>query len=160
MKNILLGLIILSAICSSCSKDEACNYNDSNVTASASEIANLQGYLGAYNITATQHPSGFFYKISQTGSGSAVVNLCSDITIKYMGTLTNGTVFDQTTGNETRTFELGKLITGWQNGIPLIRSGGKITLYIPPSLGYGNNPVGIIPANSILIFEIELINVS
>lgn len=159
MKHIFLGLIMLSAI--SCNKkDESCNYTDSNVTASASEIANVQGYLSANNITATQHPSGFFYKITQTGSGSAVVNLCSNITIKYVGKLTNGTIFDQTTGSETRTFELGNLIIGWQKGIPLISSGGKITLYIPPSLGYGSNPNGIIPANSILVFDIELIAVS
>lgn len=159
MKNILLGFIILS-ICSCSKKDETCNQTDSNITAPASEIADVQGYLFANSITATQHASGFFYTISQPGSGSAVVNLCSNITIKYVGKLTNGTVFDQTTGSETRTFELGNLIPGWEKGIPLISSGGKITLYIPPSLGYGNNPNGIIPANSILIFDIELIAVS
>ena len=61
MKNILLGLIILSAVCISCSKkDVACNLNDSNVTASASETANVQAYLTANSITATPHPSGFY----------------------------------------------------------------------------------------------------
>jgi FKBP-type peptidyl-prolyl cis-trans isomerase FkpA len=55
---------------------------------------------------------------------------------------------------------LGQLIVGWQKGLPLISSGGKITLYIPPSLGYGSAAAGSIPANSILIFDIELISVS
>jgi len=82
-----------------------------------------------------------------------------------MGRLTNGTVFDQSPAGGTKTFTLGGLIPGWQKGIPLISSGGKITLYIPPSLGYGSvdvkqNNIVIIPANSILIFEIDLVAVS
>jgi FKBP-type peptidyl-prolyl cis-trans isomerase FkpA len=161
MKNILLGLIILSAVCISCSKkDVACNLNDSNITASASETANVQAYLTANSITATPHPSGFYYKITQTGTGQAIANLCSNVTIKYTGKLTNGTVFDQTAVGATATFTLGQLIVGWQKGLPLISSGGKITLYIPPSLGYGSAAAGSIPANSILIFDIELISVS
>ena len=163
MKKILLSLLIIaSVIFSACSKeDKTCNYNDSTVTASASETTNVESYLTGAGITGAQkHPSGFYYKISQAGTGQAVINLCSNITIKYTGKLTNGTVFDQTTGSETRTFILGQLIAGWQKGIPLISSGGKITLYIPPSLGYGSAPVGSIPANSILIFDIELVSVS
>lgn len=161
MKYIILNFLILSVICISCSKkDEACNLNDSNVTAPASETANVQAYLTSNGISATLHPSGFFYKIIQAGTGNAVVNLCSNITIKYSGKLANGTVFDFTPAGETRTFILGKLIVGWQKGIPLISSGGKISLYIPPSLGYGSVTVGTIPANSILIFDIELVGVS
>ena len=160
MKKILLGFIVLSAISISCSKDETCQYNDSTITASAAESTSVENYLAGAGITgAIKHPSGFYYKITQAGTGSAVVNLCSDITIKYLGKLTNGTVFDQTTGAETRTFTLGGLIPGWQKGIPLISSGGKISLYIPPSLGYGSSPRGSIPANSILVFDIELISV-
>jgi FKBP-type peptidyl-prolyl cis-trans isomerase FkpA len=161
MKSFFFILIIIAAVSGSCSKkDQTCNLNDSNVSASAAEIASLQTYLSSNGITATQHPSGFFYKITQVGSGQAVVNLCSKITIKYVGKLTNGTIFDQTTAGATATFTLGQLIIGWQKGIPLISSGGKITLYIPPSLGYGSAGSGPIPPNSILIFDIELVGVS
>ena len=167
MKNIIFSLIALSVVCISCSKkDEVCSYKDSVFTASSSEIANLESYLATTGITGAQkHSSGFYYKITQQGSGNAVVNLCSDITIKYMGRLTNGTVFDQSPAGGTTTFTLGGLIPGWQKGIPLISSGGKITLYNPPSLGYGSvdvkqNNIVIIPANSILIFEIDLVAVS
>ena len=161
MRNILLGLIILSAVCVSCSKDGKCDYNDSAVTASAGETATVQTYLNNNGITGTTlHPSGFYYKITQAGTGAAVVNLCSMVGVKYTGKLTNGTIFDQTTGTEVRSFPLGQVIVGWQKGVPLISSGGKITLYIPPSLGYGINTVGVIPPNSILIFDIELVGVS
>lgn len=163
MKKIFLGFIILSAICISCAKKDAtCNYNDSTIIASAGEIANVQAYLTANSITATQHPSGFFYKITQVGTGKSISNLCSNVLVKYAGKLTNGTYFDPTTPGTTSSaeFTLWQVIVGWQKGLPLITSGGKITLYIPPSLGYGSNAAGRIPPNSILIFDIELVAVS
>ncbi len=62
MKTFYFSLIILAAVLGSCSKkDETCNLNDSNISASAAEIASLQTYLSSNGITATQHPSGFFY---------------------------------------------------------------------------------------------------
>ena len=84
------------------------------------------------------------------------------VTVKYAGRLTNGTYFDPTTPGttSTATFALWQVIVGWQKGVPLISAGGKISLYIPPSLGYGSVPKGSIPANSILIFDIELVSVS
>jgi FKBP-type peptidyl-prolyl cis-trans isomerase FkpA len=48
------------------------------------------------------------------------------------------------------------LILGWQYGIPLVKAGGRIMLYLPPSLGYGSQSTGTIPANSVLIFDITL----
>ncbi len=169
MKNILLGIIILSALYMSCTKkDETCNYNDSTITAPASETANVETYLTAGITGAQKHPAGFYYKVTQRGTGKAIVNLCSVVTVNYAGRLTNGTYFDPTTAGTTSSasFQLGQVIAGWQKGMPLISSGGKITLYIPPSLGYGNvdvkdkNNVVVIPANSILIFDIELVSVS
>lgn len=162
MKNFLLGFILLATVCASCAKDDtACNFIDSTVIASAGETASVQSYLTANTITGTTlHPAGFYYKVTQAGTGAAVVNLCSQVSVKYTGKLTNGTIFDQTTGTEVRVFPLGQVILGWQKGVPLISAGGKITLYIPPSLGYGGSPVGVIPANSILIFDIELVAVS
>ncbi|MDB5221604.1 MAG: peptidylprolyl isomerase FKBP-type [Chitinophagaceae bacterium] len=171
MKNIVLGFIILSAVCISCTKkDETCNLNDLSVTASASEVTNLETYLATAGITGAQkHPSGFYYKITQTGTGKAIVNLCSVVTVNYTGRFTNGIYFDPTTPGATSStyFRLGDVIAGWQKGLPLISSGGKITLYIPPSLGYGSSDVKnqatgavIIPGNSILIFDIELVSVS
>jgi FKBP-type peptidyl-prolyl cis-trans isomerase FkpA len=71
--------------------------------------------------------------------------------------LTNGTIFDQTTNNQMRVFVLGELIAGRRIGIPLIKTSGKITLYVPPTLGYGSTGNASIPANSVLIFDVELL---
>ena len=73
---------------------------------------------------------------------------------------TNGNIFDQTEANPA-TFLLGNLILGWKLGLPLIKPGGSIILYLPPSLAYGDNPDprSGIPPNSVLIFEIKLVSV-
>ena len=160
MKKIFVSILILSAIVIRCKKDEKCNFNDNPIIAPQSEITSVQNYLSSNNITAIQHPSGFFYKINTQGGGQEVVNLCSNTTVTYKGRLTDGTVFDSTKTGETVTFELGQVIVGWQKGVPLISSGGNITLYIPPSLGYGPYGSGSIPGNSILIFDVGLVSVN
>lgn len=146
------------AIFSSCSKKEdPCRYDACAFSAPASEIAQLEAYLSSASITtATKHCSGMYYTIDAAGSG-ATANICSTVGVKYKGQLTNGNVFDQATS--TVTFQLEGLIEAWKKGIPLIKPGGKIRLYCPPSLAYGSQAVGTIPANSILIFEVELTNV-
>ena len=58
-----------------------------------------------------------------------------------------------------KSFQLKNLIIGWQKGIPLIQKGGSIRLYIPPSMGYGSKSSSSIPANSTLIFDIDLVGV-
>lgn len=134
----------------SCGKDSNCP--EITATAPASEVASLKSYLDANNIVATADDRGFFYNIAATGSGDRP-NGCSGITVNYTGKLTNGVTFDDGTNSS---FYLTQLITGWREGIPLIAPGGTITLYLPPSLGYGSTATTSIPANSILIFVIEL----
>jgi FKBP-type peptidyl-prolyl cis-trans isomerase len=83
----------------------------------------------------------------------------STVEVKYKGSLPNGYVFDQTPADSTFTNELSGLILGWQIGLPLMKEGGKATLFIPSALGYGSMYAGPIPPNSVLIFDIELIDV-
>jgi FKBP-type peptidyl-prolyl cis-trans isomerase len=78
--------------------------------------------------------------------------------VKYKGYLTNNQVFDETVGNNSIEFSLSGLIPGWQIGIPLLQRGGKGVFYLPSALGYGSRYAGTIPPNSVLIFDIELLN--
>jgi FKBP-type peptidyl-prolyl cis-trans isomerase FkpA len=159
-KSFLGSILALIVILSSCNKDkdEACPYTDPNITVPAAEITALETYLASKNITnAVKDPRGFYYTITTAGTGTTP-GLCSSVTVFYAGKLTNEVIFDQTTGSP-RSFTLGQLIPGWIKGIPLVKSGGRILLYLPPSMGYGNQANGIIPANSILIFDIDLIGV-
>jgi FKBP-type peptidyl-prolyl cis-trans isomerase len=77
--------------------------------------------------------------------------------VHYLGTLINGKKFDSSYDRgEASEFPLSDVIKGWQIGIPLFGRGGKGKLIVPPFLGYGSRAVGNIPANSILIFDIDL----
>ena len=155
-------LIILSSFCAvmlSCNKPAAdsCSYTASGVVVPASEMSSLQAYVAANRPTAVLHPGGFYYEIIAAGTGTVTPQICSNVRVKYTGYLTTGFKFDEELTGIT--FKLGQLIVGWQRGLPLIKTGGTIYLYLPPSLGYGSSTVGSIPGNSILIFSIELLDV-
>lgn len=157
---LLLALAALFFTISSCVKSDPapnnCVANNTGVP-TAAEVASVQAYLTANNLTATQHPDGFFYRIITQGTGVRPSS-SSRITVKYTGSLTNGSVFDQSATGTT--FLLSDLILGWQKGVPLIQKGGSIILYLPPSLGYGcSSAGGSIPRGSELIFNIELVDV-
>ena len=165
MKKWSFLFLSLSLFLGSCSKSAKCIFSDSNATATASEIAYLQNYMTTNTITATQHSSGIFYTITDPGTG-ATASVCSNITLTYTGSLlSNGNVFDFSPTSAGTSFLLGQLIIGWQKGLPLIKNGGQITLYIPPSLGYGGTATldshgnVAIPANSYLKFVMHLLDV-
>lgn len=167
----ILAVSVLAFLLFNCKKTDSgssnqpCTYDSCSLKAPASEIQNVQAYLTANSITATQHCSGLFYSIETPGLG-ATPTPCSSVTVKYVGKFTNGAIFDQTTGSATISFYLSQVIRGWTNGVPYLKPGGKIHLYIPPTLGYGSadkkdaNGTVVIPGNSVLIFDVELISVN
>lgn len=114
-------------------------------------------YIADHNLNAQSNSDGLYYVISNAGTG-AQPGANSNVTVSYKGYLTNGSVFDQTSSSGA-TFNLANVIKGWQEGIPLFKKGGNGILLIPSALGYGGQAQGSIPANSVLVFEVTLINV-
>jgi FKBP-type peptidyl-prolyl cis-trans isomerase len=105
--------------------------------------------------------SGLQYEVLKEGEGEKP-KADSMVRVNYEGSLIDGTVFDSSFERGTPIeFELDQLIPGWTEGIQLMSPGGRYKLYVPPSLGYGNQPVGggLIPANSVLIFDVELLDI-
>lgn len=131
-----------------------CNNDDNGC---GDDMKTLDQYIIDENLTVeTATDPAYRYIITDPG-GAVRPSQNANVTVNYVGTLTDGRIFDQTTGTP-RTFNLQGLIPGWTLGIPRIGAGGKITLLLPPNLAYGNNSVGIICPNSELIFEIELVS--
>jgi FKBP-type peptidyl-prolyl cis-trans isomerase FkpA len=149
MMKTLPFILLLVLMVASCSKKDNQPEIDDQI---------IQNYLKTNNLTAIKDPSGLYYIMTVTGTGANPTS-SSTVEVKYKGTLTNGTIFDQTTTDKTATFPLIGLIRGWEIGIPLMKKGGKATFYMPSALGYGSTTIGPIPANSVLIFDIELINI-
>jgi FKBP-type peptidyl-prolyl cis-trans isomerase len=118
-----------------------------SVAATSSAAQELEGGLKIQDVTIGTGP--------EVKNGSTVV-------INYKGTLENGTQFDSSY-DRGQPFEtqigVGRVIKGWDEGVIGMKAGGKRILTIPPELGYGAQVMGNIPANSTLIFQVELLGV-
>jgi FKBP-type peptidyl-prolyl cis-trans isomerase FkpA len=117
----------------------------------------IKQYISDKGLNAKATGSGLYYVVDAEGTGDKP-NINSTVTVVYRGTLTNGTEFDKSSSTGA-TFLLSNVIKGWQEGIPLYKKGGKGKLLIPSALGYGNQATGKIPASSVLIFDVELLDV-
>lgn len=110
----------------------------------------------------TKHESGLWYKIDREGDGPKPKS-GDKVKVHYRGQLLDGTEFDSShKRGKPIEFPLGegRVIKGWDTGIQLFREGGKGTLIVPPELGYGSRAMGnLIPPNSTLVFDIELVEV-
>ncbi len=116
----------------------------------------IVSYLNQHSINATKTSSGLYYTIDQQGTGMQVSSN-NTVLMKYKAYLLDGTVFDENKVGATLT--LANTIKGWQEGVPKFKVGGKGKLFIPSKLGYGTETTGTIPANSVLIFEVEVIEI-
>ncbi len=112
------------------------------------------------NTASPAASTGLIIQDEVVGTGAeAVAN--STVSVQYTGKLGDGKVFDTSVGKAPLEFQLGQgyVIPGWEQGILGMKVGGKRLLIIPPSMAYGAQPNGPIPANSTLIFEVELVGV-
>jgi FKBP-type peptidyl-prolyl cis-trans isomerase len=125
----------------------------------------ISEYLAKNGIKATRTASGLYYKIDKMGSGP-VPPSGSTVTMNYTGMTLDGTKFDSNVDpkfNHVQPFDfklgMGQVIKGWDEGIALMPKGTKGTLYIPSPLAYGGqSPTPLIPANSVLVFDVEVVD--
>lgn len=112
------------------------------------------------NEEAIKTDSGLVYYSMKEGDGKQPT-LSNTVEVHYHGTLTDGTVFDSSVDRgQTISFPLGGVIKGWQEGLALMKEGGKATLVIPSDLAYGDGGSGdTIPPGATLKFEVELFKV-
>lgn len=103
--------------------------------------------------------SGLQYQVIKEGNGPKP-SATDKVKAIYKGQLINGTVFDDSRG-QPREFPVSGVVQGWQEALPMMATGSKWKLFVPPSLGYGAMQRGpVIEPNSVLVFEIELVEIS
>jgi len=140
MKNIIY-LFALSLVLVSCGKE------DPGIS--------VDDYIILNNLTTTELAEGVHIIIHEPGDSNRP-NINSNLEVAYEGKLTHGKVFDS---NDFAEFPLSGVIRGWQIGLQEIGIGGKCTLIIPSTAGYGSAGTSSIPGGATLIFEIDLLDI-
>jgi len=108
---------------------------------------------------AQRTASGLASKVLAPGTGTVRPTADDTVKVHYTGWTTDGKMFDSSVKRgEPASFPLKRVIAGWTEGLQLIGKGGKIHLWVPAELGYGNQAGGPLPAGSVLDFEIELVD--
>ena len=130
------------------------NQSETNLAAGASFLAE-----NADKASVSVTDSGLQIEMLTEGTGKKP-SATDVVVVHYEGRLLDGTVFDSSIARgEPAEFALNQVIPGWTEGLQLIKAGGKARLTIPSELAYGPGGVRSIPPNSVLVFEVELIEV-
>ena len=127
------------------------------------ESKSIESYLTDHKLAFVKTSSGVFVSVTSKGSGAAITQGKS-VTLNYTGKLlTDGTIFDSSLnpGREPMNYQYGvqQMIPGFTDAIGILHEGDKATFIIPSMLAYGPQEQGPIPANSILLFEVEILKV-
>ena len=122
-----------------------------------------EDYIAKYmlnNLNAVKTDSGLVYLETLAGTG-AMPTTANTVKVNYHGTLIDGTVFDSSFDRgQPISFPLGNVIKGWQEGVAMMRVGGKATMVIPADIAYGNNgSPPTIPPGATLQFDVELLDI-
>ena len=126
----------------------------------AKDVKLIEEFATTNNLKLDKTEKGVYYVMEKKGTGNENPKVTSKVKVHYHGTLLDGTVFDSSVDRgEPIEFGLNQVIPGWQDAIPLLTVGGKGKFIIPSDLAYGSRPAGKIPANSVLIFDVELLGI-
>jgi FKBP-type peptidyl-prolyl cis-trans isomerase FkpA len=153
MNKIIWIFFLAIVMVSSCKKEESQDVVDEKL---------IQEYLLNNNITnEIKTEFGVYYLIDSIGDGSGLYpNSSSTVRVHYRGYLLDGSEFDPGNFDDAAiNFKLSQVIAGWQIGMRFFERGSKGRLIIPSRYGYGPSPRANIPANSVLVFDIDLVNV-
>lgn len=133
-----------------------------NKKAAVANIAMGEDFLAKNksNDDVIETASSLQYQVLQKGDGNAHPSASSTVKVHYHGMLLDGTVFDSSVDRgEPISFPLNQVISGWTEGVQLMVVGDKFKFFIPSTLGYGNRGTGVITPGSLLIFEVELLEI-
>jgi FKBP-type peptidyl-prolyl cis-trans isomerase FkpA len=143
---LLIGLAILAVSCGSYSEEEK----------SAVDMS-IQNYLATKKIKCTKSESGLYYKIIEEGEGD-FIQFKDEVSFKYKGEFLDGEVFDNRM-DSALTANVTEQIAAWKELMLQLKKGSKAFMVVPPHLGYGPYEIPAIPSNSILVFNLEIVDV-
>lgn len=150
MKTILSLILSLTVLVS-------CNKKLSDEEQFDKDTALIKEYIAENNLEAIATDSGLYYTIDNIGTGN-FPNATNEVTVRYKGFFLDGGVFDES-DQFGIPVNLQNVIQGWTEGIQLYKEGGEGLLLIPSKLGYGTQGKGSVPPNTVMIFEVKLLEI-
>lgn len=150
LQKVLVGCSCLALIV-------ACNKGLSPEEQKQEDDSIIKDYIAENSLDAQKTSSGLYYVVEESGTGNYPV-ASDDVRVRYKGYYTSGEVFDESDPAGI-TFNLQGVIEGWTEGIPKFKEGGEGILLIPSALAYGEEGSGSVPPNTVLIFDVELLDI-
>jgi FKBP-type peptidyl-prolyl cis-trans isomerase FklB len=154
---VIIGVV---AALASCNRDAAPAANGADDAALREAAAFMQTNAKAEGVQTL--PSGVQYKVIRSGPATGAHPDSNDlVSVHYEGTLTDGTVFDSSYQRGVpAVFNVDRMVPGWTEILQHMRVGDEWIVYLPPEAGYGAEARGPIPANAVLVFRMELLDLS
>ncbi len=143
---LFVSFALLAVSCGSYSADELSEFD-----------VRIEKYLKAKKITCIKSESGLYYKIIEEGEGD-FIRFKDEVSFKYKGEFLDGEVFDNQM-DSTLTANVTEQIAAWKELMLQLKKGSKAFMVVPPHLGYGPYEIPAIPSNSILVFNLEIVDV-
>jgi FKBP-type peptidyl-prolyl cis-trans isomerase len=161
MTIIRITLGIAASICLLGCNQPASSTSETNTQKPPASAPAATTSSNAASSETTTTASGLKYQVLKHGTGTVSPKATDTVKVHYHGTLLNGTVFDSSVQRgEPISFPLNQVIPGWTEGVQLMNVGDKFKFEIPAKLAYGeNSPSPLIPPNSTLVFEVELLGI-
>lgn len=158
--HVILGLASLCLL-TACNKPAETSATPAGTNASTSPQAAPAAAAAKTENAMTTTASGLKYQVLKRGTGTVSPKATDTVNVHYHGTLLSGVVFDSSVQRgQPIAFPLNAVIPGWTEGVQLMKVGDKFKFEIPPNLAYGpNSPSPLIPPNSTLVFEVELLGI-
>jgi FKBP-type peptidyl-prolyl cis-trans isomerase FkpA len=146
-----IGIFVLLFSITSCS-----TYSEKDL---ASFDRQIQNYTDSAGIAMERTENGLYYSIIEEGKGENYIGYKDQVTFYYKGSFLNGNTFQAISENDPLKFTVNQLIIGWQDALMMLKKGGSIQIIVPPQLGYADRRSDVIPANTILIYELAVLEV-
>jgi len=160
IRRITFSLLAFICIINSCKNQSSEASKPMTMDPIQKNIQEIEDYLKANKIEAEKTESNLYYVVNNEGDGTHPV-ISDNVTVHYKGYFLDGNTFDSSYDRgQPATFPLSRVVSGWQEGIPLFSRGGGGTLFIPSNMGYGSNPPPGIPANAVLVFDVEILKIN
>lgn len=119
----------------------------------------IQDYIDSTGISMERTESGLYYNIIKEGEGDHTIGYNDQVTFYYKASFFKGKTFQIIDKDDPLSYKVNQLIIGWQDALMLLKEGGEIEIIIPPQLAYADKNTGLVPANTILKYDLTVLKV-